>query len=59
MECCDHKKPVNGFCKKFVKSNDESSFSGLQQYIIDSFGGKMKAAWSSPYYKYKSLKESR
>lgn len=59
MECSDHKKPVSGFCKKFAKSDDESTFSGLQQYIIDSLGSKTEEVWSPPYYTYKSLKESR
>lgn len=59
MECNDNKKPISGFGKKFSKDDGESTFSGFQQYIIDSLGSKMKRAWSSPYYTYKSLKESR
>ena len=55
----DDKKHVSSFYKAYRKGDDVSTFSGLQRDIINSLGSENKKVWSSPYVKFKSLKESR
>ena len=59
MEKSDKKKHISSFYKAYRKVDDISTFSGLKRDIINSLGSEGKKVWSSPYVKFKSLKESR
>lgn len=59
MDYNDNKKPVGSFYKVYRKSDNKSTFSGLQSDVINSLGSEKKKSWSSANFRFRSLKDSR
>lgn len=55
----DDKKHINSFYKAYRNGESESTFSGLQQDIINTQESELRKVWSSKYIKAMPLRECR